>query len=158
MDAVADGVEQPDIETAALAECGKSERLPRRFDKVLTVGRKGAQSKHVFIAFAVRTAVEIYRVLFRREKGLSAFKFQTDAACAECKNFHTSFPLSIDTVYTVSSPQDINMNTVKKMVTTEQILVHTTSCVASCSSLFICPAMMALDTATGVPKSAISVG
>ena len=67
-------------------------------------------------------------------------------------------PLSIDTAHTMSSPQDINMNTVKKIVTTEQILVHTTSCVASCSSLFICPAMMALDTATGVPKSAISVG
>lgn len=59
---------------------------------------------------------------------------------------------------TVNNPPAIRTKTVINIVTIEQILVQTTSCVASCSSLFISPAIIALDTATGVPNRAISVG
>ena len=60
--------------------------------------------------------------------------------------------------YTARSPTDISMNTCTNSVKIEHMLVHTTSCPASCWSLSISAAMIALDTATGVPKRATSAG
>ena len=55
-------------------------------------------------------------------------------------------------------PVAISAHTKPKTVNMEPIEVQTTSWAASCSSLPICSAIMALDTATGEPNKAISAG
>ena len=55
-------------------------------------------------------------------------------------------------LYTTNSPAPISTHTCKNIVTMELMLVQTTSCVASCSSLPMEPAMTALDTATGTHR------
>ena len=52
----------------------------------------------------------------------------------------------------------MRMQAVRKTVTEENKVVHTTSWVASCSSFFICVAIIALETATGEANSATSAG
>ena len=61
-------------------------------------------------------------------------------------------------LYAARYPHIIKTHTVRNMVNIEHTLVHTTSWVANCPSLFMERAMTALDTATGEPKRAMSAG
>ena len=60
--------------------------------------------------------------------------------------------------YSAMRPQAMSRHTVRNTVMPEQRVVQTTNWVASCSSLCIPLAMMALETATGEPKRATRAG
>ena len=55
-------------------------------------------------------------------------------------------------------PSNEQAKIIKNRVKADEIDVHTTSCPASSSSLFISAAIGADDTATGVPNRAIRAG
>ena len=60
----------------------------------------------------------------------------------------------VGNIYNMPSP--LNSTIVRKIMIEDSRVVHTTSCPANAPSLSISSAMMALATATGVAKRAIS--